>query len=104
MRQYRAKHAGREAERARTDPVVAKKVQARIAARALRNEPKPCESCGATEAAKRHDDYDQPLVVRWLCAKCHGAERYPEAQVEPDEREAALVSAFNRLAEKYASR
>lgn len=31
----------------------------------------PCE-CGSTFAVEaHHDDYDHPLVIRWLCAKCH---------------------------------
>lgn len=36
--------------------------------------PAACEQCGAAckpEAA--HADYEQPLLVRWLCAKCHRA-------------------------------
>lgn len=32
-----------------------------------------CEQCGATEVAIEgaHADYDQPLLVRWLCRSCH---------------------------------
>ena len=45
--------------------------------------PKPCEFCGSVEVQMHHDDYDQPLVVRWLCAWCHNllhkAERYAES-------------------------
>lgn len=31
----------------------------------------PCEICGATETQAHHDDYNEPLVVRWLCDTCH---------------------------------
>jgi hypothetical protein len=32
----------------------------------------PCEVCGATEHVHgHHDDYDKPLVVRWLCPVHH---------------------------------
>jgi hypothetical protein len=43
--------------------------------------PQPCESCGATgylsngrrRVDAHHDDYTQPLNVRWLCQPCHHA-------------------------------
>lgn len=31
----------------------------------------PCEFCGAQEVHAHHDDYAQPLSVRWLCPPCH---------------------------------
>ena len=31
----------------------------------------PCELCGADEAVAHHDDYDEPLTVRWLCRRHH---------------------------------
>jgi len=39
--------------------------------------PSHCERCHAKMPARRlhghHEDYDQPLDVRWLCAACHRA-------------------------------
>ena len=32
---------------------------------------KPCEQCGAAKVEAHHDDYSQPLSVRWLCPLCH---------------------------------
>ncbi len=31
----------------------------------------PCEKCGNTKVDAHHDDYSQPLNVRWLCRTCH---------------------------------
>lgn len=33
----------------------------------------PCEVCGDEKVQARHDDYSNPLKVRWLCKKCHDA-------------------------------
>lgn len=32
---------------------------------------KPCEKCGSTRVDAHHDDYSQPLLVRWLCRGHH---------------------------------
>jgi len=31
----------------------------------------PCEVCGARSSDAHHDDYAQPLTIRWLCRSCH---------------------------------
>jgi ribosomal protein S27AE len=31
----------------------------------------PCEVCGAERVDAHHDDYSQPLLVRWLCRGHH---------------------------------
>ena len=34
--------------------------------------PKHCKHCGREENLQgHHNDYSKPLVVLWLCAKCH---------------------------------
>lgn len=32
----------------------------------------PCQVCGYDKAIAHHDDYDKPLIVRWLCRSHHG--------------------------------
>ncbi len=31
----------------------------------------PCEICGNEKVQAHHDDYSEPLKVRWLCKDCH---------------------------------
>lgn len=35
-----------------------------------------CEGCGKPNAEAHHEDYSQPLDVRWLCRSCHVALHY----------------------------
>lgn len=54
-----------------------KKYKAHLAVNnAVRNgsliNPNMCSVCRSTNHIEgHHDDYDQPLVVRWLCSRCH---------------------------------
>jgi hypothetical protein len=34
-------------------------------------EVKQCEACGDDQAEMHHEDYSQPLKVKWLCRPCH---------------------------------
>jgi ribosomal protein S27AE len=38
---------------------------------------RPCENCGASRAEAHHEDYSQPLKVRWLCKHHHEAVHHP---------------------------
>lgn len=38
----------------------------------------PCEVCGDQNSHGHHDDYSQPLVVRWLCPLHHAQAHHPE--------------------------
>jgi ribosomal protein S27AE len=110
MREWRArKHdSARSVARYRTDPEYAKRVRARsrigMRVKAGTLQRQPCERCGAPAVQTHHPDYDKPTEIRWLCPKCHGAEHYPEAQVEPAARRDAAAEGLARLAEKYATR
>lgn len=60
--------------------IARRKTMAAIAAGRLVR-PKTCQECkqpssradGCTAIHAHHDDYSQPLSVRWLCVKCHSA-------------------------------
>jgi ribosomal protein S27AE len=44
----------------------------RALTKGLLTRPTTCEQCGMPcKPAAHHDDYSQPLVVRWLCPRCH---------------------------------
>lgn len=76
-KEQRAKYPERFIERARQHAT--RYPKARYAREVTRNEVKAgrlvrqsCETCGQVEyVTAHHDDYDQPLVVRWLCRSHH---------------------------------
>lgn len=37
----------------------------------------PCEVCGAPKSDAHHEDYRNPLVVRWLCRQHHMEAHHP---------------------------
>lgn len=48
--------------------------QARVYAKRGKIARGPCEVCGTDrDLQMHHDDYGEPLVVRWLCRSCHAA-------------------------------
>ena len=62
QRKYRARHP----QKFVAHQAVGKAIQS---GRLIRG---PCEVCGVTEKVQgHHDDYSKPLVVRWLCFRCH---------------------------------
>jgi RNA polymerase-binding transcription factor DksA len=77
----KAKRAAQEQAR-RDNPAFEQRIRARIDVRnALRRGDLtrgPCEVCGE-KAEAHHDDYSQPLVVRWLCRQ-HHAEHHAKAE------------------------
>jgi len=34
-------------------------------------EQQPCAFCGSEKSQRHHPDYNQPLLIVWLCANCH---------------------------------
>jgi hypothetical protein len=50
-------------------PEQKQRIVARAAVRGL--ERQPCEVCGEPKTHAHHEDYSQPLMVRWLCRPHH---------------------------------
>jgi len=46
-----------------------------LVSRKIKNKHKFCSKCGSTNRVEaHHPDYKRPLLVVWLCSKCHGRE------------------------------
>lgn len=67
MRKHRALFEPSEKQRIRS----ATRAYARVYLRRGKIARKPCETCGAKKVEMHHDDYSQPLNVRWFCKTCH---------------------------------
>jgi len=87
--QYRGTPRGKERDAAGSAAWIKRNPQKRAAHIATNNAIRdgrlirgPCEVCGDTKVTAHHDDYNKPLIVRWLCRKCHAAHHKAEREVE----------------------
>jgi len=72
-RQARVTPEIRRLDEQQRDPV--KRCAKQLVRNALRRgdlKRQPCEICGALQVQAHHDNYDEPLNVRWLCSVHHG--------------------------------
>lgn len=67
----RRRHARQQAWRQRNPAKYRAHQRTQRARRKGLLQPGPCEVCGAEIAEGHHDDYGQPLAVRWLCRRHH---------------------------------
>ena len=69
------KEAGSRAKKAWADRNILKRAAHILTGNAIRSgkiAKEPCEQCGKSDLVHaHHDDYKQPLNVRWLCPVCH---------------------------------
>jgi hypothetical protein len=80
---------------ARQDASIAKRIKARTAvmhatARGKLLRPDRCSECNRRcKPVGHHDDYDKPLVVRWVCQRCHFRIHAEMYQPGPQDRRTA---------------
>lgn len=67
-REHRVKHSEMPEEKRRRATC---RAYANVYRRRGKLIPAPCEKCGVPEVQMHHDDYSQPLAVRWLCFRHH---------------------------------
>lgn len=55
---------------------------ARVKAQTLKTDkPELCVGCqGVKKLEAHHPDYEQPLLVKWLCKACHTKQHFPNAK------------------------
>ena len=74
-RERRSKYRSAHPQPRERDPIKAAARRAVNEAVRYGRLPKPsaCQDCGATGRIHgHHEDYNRPLAVDWLCARCHG--------------------------------
>jgi hypothetical protein len=56
--------------------IMAQKMAKAAFEKGLIKKPSCCEACGEIgKLEKHHPDYSKPLLIQWLCLKCHGKTR-----------------------------
>jgi ribosomal protein S27AE len=80
----------RKAYKIRFAPKIAAKNAVRSMVLTGRMTQKPCEICGDGPADAHHDDYAEPLSVRWLC-RVHHAEWHAINGEAPNDRASAAI-------------
>lgn len=67
MRLWRHYHPPNEEQRKKNNCVS----YANVYLRRGKIQRQPCATCGDPTSQMHHPDYDKPLLVVWLCRKCH---------------------------------
>ena len=52
----------------------------------------PCEVCGSVNVEAHHDDYNQPLAVRWLCVTHHAEHHKMQRELKRQTKQMQEVS------------
>ncbi len=63
--------------------------------------PAPCEVCGDHRVERHHEDYTQPMHVRWLCREHHRLVGRGAIMLPPPNRQFISDAAFNYQPRKY---
>lgn len=58
----------------------------------------PCEVCGTENVEAHHDDYSNPMQVRWLCRKHHRDLHVARGDVEEKHPKSAFTSQWRQKA------